>query len=94
MRDHKNVYPGFEPKYDNDGYPDLPKEPTVTISCAEYEALMAAAKALQVTRDWIGSMPTMDSGGNDTFLRTAAIVHQAEDALAALRAVGIQIEGE
>jgi hypothetical protein len=73
MRDHKNVYPGFELKYDNDGYPDLPKEPTITISRAQHEALLRALRQIS-------------EGQGDLISRDIARV--------ALRAAGIQIEGE
>lgn len=63
-------------KYDNDGYPDRVAEPTRTISLAKYEALMAAAKALEhVYRD--------DGCGEESNAEMRA-------ALTSLRAAGIE----
>ncbi len=85
MRDHKNIYPGFEPKYDNDGYPDLPKEPTVTIPLAKFLALTAAAKAVHdIYHHSISERPTDIVMG--------ATINIVREALAALCAAGIQIE--
>jgi cytochrome c5 len=72
-------------KYDNDGYPDLPKEAVVTIPRAQHEAYEAAAKALPGAERVIG-----DLKGRDVWREYDAVCN----ALHALRKAGIPIKGE
>ena len=66
-------------KYDNDGYPDLPKEPTVTIPRVQHEALMAAAQALE----FIAGLEPGSRGAHGKFLQARQC---SKEALAALEA--------
>ncbi len=62
-------------KLDNDGYPDLPKEPTVTITRVQHEALMAAACVVsKIKKRWGYRQCECDICKADAALRAAGIL--------------------
>ena len=75
-------YQRSKTKLDNDGYPDLPKEPAVTIPSAQYEALIAAVKVYRKFTQYLVVGWTMSDTRRQEIEKTDT----------ALRAAGIQIE--
>jgi len=70
---------GYAVKYDNDGYPDIMPEPTVTIPCAQHEALMAAE---EFVRQYVMAADKIGERGDTLYGKGRQII-------ATLRAAGI-----